>query len=276
MKTIAVLGPKGTFSDVACQKFFDHLEKKLNIQYYSSIEKTAMALETEDYAILPFENSLDGYVMESLDALMNKDIKVIAEISCPIHFDFISFEKELKDIKSVFVQYKAKPQCSEFLHKGNWETLITQSNIESLKKLQLDSVGNAAIIPSHTVVENHGMLIKDVADNKNNVTRFFVVGKPNDTNFVAKEIKVSLCVYALKDKPGILYRILSCFDRHQINLSGILSRPTKKELGNYNFYIEFNVADIHLAKLDLILKEFEGERDFKIKVIGIYSNIGVK
>ena len=142
-----------------------------------------------------------------------------------------------------------------------------------------DSYGNknksAAIVPMH-ISEEFPLVLKDITDSKNNETRFLVISRNKNDIFYSDLIKVSCYAYALLDKPGILYNILRRFDEHHINLSNIISRPTKSELGKYNFYIEFSLAKKDLSKVDLILNEFNNDNDYKLKILGIYSNIGDK
>lgn len=274
MKKIAVLGPKGTFSDVACKKYFENINEELNIIYCPTIVKTANMIEQTKLAILPFENSLDGYVTETLDTITKRDEKIIAEITCPIHFNFVSYEKDIKEINKIFVQYKSKGQCQEFITKNDFRCEITQSNIESLNLLQENKEGYAAIIPSHIETKEFNLVINDIADNLHNETRFLVMSQDYENVKLNNNVKVSCVIYAVHDKPGILYHILSKFEEYNINLTAILSRPTKTDLGKYNFYIEFSLAKLELNKIYALIEKFDALNEFKIKILGVYSNIG--
>lgn len=273
MKKIAVLGPKGTFSDVACHRYLDSIKEMAEIVFFPTILKTAVEGLELDYAILPFENTLDGYVMETIDAIMKYDYQIIAEVICPISFNFVSYEKELAEIKDIFVQFKTKGQCLNFLQNHDFHIHMTESNIDSLNQLEENKINYGAIIPAHTVNDTYPLVMHGVEDQEHNETRFLVVTTKDIKPNFKKEIKVSLSIYALADRPGILYQILAHFERHNINLTSVMSRPTKKELGNYNFYIEFLIQESDRMKVDLILEDLKKQSDFKIKVLGIYSNI---
>ena len=111
MKKMAVLGPKGTYSDIAAKKFLSENNIDLELIYYPSILKTSEALKENEFAIFPFENTLDGFVMESVDYIINNGYHIIYQLKLPIDFVFISNEKDIKDIKNLYVQFKTYGQC---------------------------------------------------------------------------------------------------------------------------------------------------------------------
>ena len=77
MKKLSVLGPKGTYSDIAAKKYLEDNKLDYEIEYHNSILKTALAIKNSEFAILPFENTLDGFVMESMDAIIANDFNII-------------------------------------------------------------------------------------------------------------------------------------------------------------------------------------------------------
>lgn len=271
-KSIAVLGPAGTFCDVAAKKYIKSNELNLDINYYPSINKTINAIKDNDIAILPFENSLDGYVYETIDKLLNDDYKIISDISVPVDFAFVTNAKNVDECKNVFVQFKAKAECLDFLtNEHDFNLITTDSNMASLNALKDKGDDYGAVIPMHKVNDvSYNTVVNNISDHKNNVTRFVVVSKDKEYDFSCKAIRCSMCIYFLEDYPGILFEVLKVFNDASINLNTILSRPTKEGLGKYNFYIELS-SDID--KIDNIYKCIDILSDNKkyiVKIMGLY------
>lgn len=274
MVNVGVLGPKGTFCDLALSKCLKQLGiNESNINYFPTISKVAKHIDENDYSVLPLENSLDGYVQETLDALLNKNCHIICDLVIGVDFAFVSFEKDIKSIKKLYVQFKAYGQCLEFINNNNFEIYQTGNNVESLEKMINDSKETGAIIPLHlleNIKNDIELKIEHVIDRENNYTRFVLLG--NGEAFLKDEMKCSLWICAKSDTPGTLSNALKIFQEHQINLTCIMSRPTKNELGTYNFYVEFMVES-EKEKLDKIIDDLEKEDAFEVKLLGVYSKI---
>ncbi len=270
---MAVLGPKGTFSESALKKYLTMCNKSFEIEFYNSIPATFLSVGEEcEIGIVPVENTLDGYVQRSLDMLLEQDLHIIDEVIIPIKFSLISNVKEITEIKKVFVQFKANGQCLKFLNSlKDVQIVTTQSNTESYELFKNEVENSCAIIPYNMLKDNGFFYIEDVTDSTNNFTRFFVVQK-EDSNVIyrSKNIKVSLFILSSVDKPGLLYSILEKFYKNKINLCSIISRPTKKNLGTYNFYIELSGELEEKSIIENTLIELK--QDYSLKVLGIYSN----
>ncbi|MFH0766462.1 MAG: prephenate dehydratase domain-containing protein [Bacillota bacterium] len=266
MIKVAVLGPKGTFSDLAYQKYIKNIQS--SVFYFSSIESTVEALENLDYAVVPIENTLDGYIQQTLDLILEKNVVVIDEIFIPVQFSLIANAINMSEIKRVYTQFVSKGQCQKIIKQINPDKLIlTDSNMESYQMVVEGCAGDAAIIPSHMVEHFDGFSIPNITDSEENFTRFFVLSK-KDEKKIEDEMKVSIVVVPIIDRPGLLFDILGIFKTYDINLISIMSRPTKTKMGHYNFYIEMksNVED--KAKIDQAINEIK--KDFFIKILGIY------
>ena len=130
MNKLKVLGPKGTYSDVASKAFLKDLNG-YEVEYEKSILNVSKNIE-DNLAVLPFENTLDGFVLESLDQIIYNDLKILKQYKLSIDFAFVSNAKKIEDVKNIYVQFKAYGQCLDFLSKYNFNILKTESNIESL------------------------------------------------------------------------------------------------------------------------------------------------
>lgn len=266
MDKVAVLGPKGTFSDQAFQKFNqDQLSMAL---YYANIEECFEALDDElcSFAIVPIENTLDGYVQQTLDLLLEKPYHIQKELLIPVQFSLIAYANSLTDIRTLYVQFVTKGQCHHFLKQlRQTHQITTESNMESFHLVK--NFGDAAIIPHHMFKKHDGFGIADVTDTSENYTRFLVLGKP-EQHFNDGHFKASLVVTPIIDRPGLLFDILKIFADQKINLISIMSRPTKKEIGRYHFFIELEGESKQKYVLEQSLKEIR--KIFQVKLLGVY------
>lgn len=266
---LATLGPIGTYASIAAN-IYDYDIEKL---YFRSINEVFKAVNEDIYAIIPYENSLDGFVQQSMDLLINDRFQIIDELYLPVTFSVVGNVNKEEEIKRIFVQFKAKGQCLNFINQfPNAAIMNTESNMISLEEVKKGIHGDVAIIPTHSYEDTFPFGIKDVTDAKNNQTRFLVI-KQRDKIELQKEghIKATIVVTAINDRPGMLYDILGCFYQKSINLVSIVSRPTKSEIGKYHFFIEI-AFDNNIHMIEEAIEEIKKNNDLKIIVLGIYEN----
>ncbi len=272
MEKIAVLGPRGTYTEKAANVFASKKEIDAQMLYFPTMKKTFHALESNQctYGVFPIENTLDGYVQIILDLLSNTKLKVIYEIKLKVEFAFVSNTKNLEELERVFVQFKSNNQCLDYLEKYHDKVVITDSNSATFDSLINGGKHCGAIIPMHLLGEKDFEYVEEhVADRQDNETRFLII--TNDLNQeidIQRKWKTSLVVYGDKDRPGLLADILSTFARADVNMISIMSRPTKSGLGNYNFFIDVDGCYQKDQKVkDAILQI---EKSYKINVLGSY------
>lgn len=243
MTRISILGPKGTFSEIAVKKFSSNI-KESNILFCKNIREVFESLERgeTEQGVIPIENMLDGSVGETLDLLYHKNLYVTAELIIPIHMHLaVKPNSELKNIKLVLSKDKALNQCLNFLRKNKLETKETLSTAEAMKIVSKSKDLDLAAIGTELAAKQYNLKImkKNIEDNKNNVTRFFVISKQKQPKQINKEYKTSITIHPKADRPGLLHDLLEAFSKRNINLTKIESRPTKLILGEYIFYIDF-------------------------------------
>lgn len=268
MDKIAVLGPKDTYSDEASKQFMSQIGLLLQVIYYDDVKTAVNSVMLDNqYAVLPFENTLDGYIGQHMDLLVENHLSIVKELLLKIEFDYVSL---CDKPKRLYVQYVTKNQCQAFIKKlGDIEIITTESNILSLHKALKDSE-SAAIIPSH--ISNRQTFvkqIKQVTDISENYTRFLIVEKKSVIKIASShKLKVTLVITVKNDKPGLLYEILSEFAKREISLISIMSRPTKKEIGKYHFFMELLIVE---QKEDMLNKIDAIRALYDINIIGIYE-----
>lgn len=269
MKKLAVLGPKGTYSYIAANMLKDEYE----IIFYPSILTTLMAVDDNTDALVPFENTLDGFVMESMDSIINHNFQMLEQVKLPVDFNFVSNALDISLVKNVYVQFKTYGQCLDFIADNKLTPIITQSNIESLNLLtNNNSKEFSAIIPNHINTESYNYKVSGITKSANNETRFVRVSKNKNINIVSSECDCSVAVTPLIDKPGVLFNILTQFEKNKINLRAILSRPRKDIMGKYIFYLEFSLDKDKIYILDNIKTSLE-KIDTEVSILGIYNKL---
>lgn len=262
---IAYLGPEATFSYQASLKLFgskvDFVSKKTLADVIEEVEK-----QRADFAVVPIENSNEGSVNTTLDELVNTNLKVINEINMRVSHCLLSKTK-LENIKTVYSHYQALAQCSNWLHKNLPNTeIVTVNSTTQAAQLALKNIKSAAISSEVAAkVYNLNILFKSIEDSKDNWTRFFVLGH-SISNKTGND-KTSI-IFTIKDRVNTLYNILSEFSKRNINLTKIESRPTKKKVWQYIFFIDFE-GHISDKKVIYAIEKIEKYCIF-LKVLGSY------
>lgn len=242
MPKIATLGPQETFSDLAAKLYLKEQNSCFDIQYFKTLSDTFNAIGKEcELGVLPIENLSEGYVQVVLDHLLDSDLVIIAELLLPIQFSFVANCSDLSQLSDLYVQFVAHGQCSEFINQlQNSKIHNTQSNIESLQLAEKQGAGAGAIIPQHALnlAEENSFITENVTNYENNQTRFLVLGKKAKARLAAENYKTTLVVKNENDCPGVLGNIVSAFALQKVNLTSIMSRPTKSQFGKYHFFID--------------------------------------
>lgn len=270
MSVIATLGPKDTFSDMATRKYMSEQEITAELIYFPTLKTTFNAIgDVADFGVLPIENLSEGYVQVVLDALMSTDLAILDEVLLPIKFAFVSTCQDLSQLEHLYVQFVAHGQCSEFIEGLEGVTVHnTQSNMESLAQLSgRKNVG--AVIPHHALShwQDNGLVIDNVTDYAHNQTRFLVLGRSPKPFDASLSYKTTLVVRDDHDKPGVLGSIITAFSNRKINMTSIMSRPTKAQLGKYHFFIDIEGHNTHP---DIAQAIEQINAVYQVKVLGSY------
>ena len=262
---VAYLGPQATFSYQASLKLFgskvDFIPVKRLADVIEEVEK-----QRADFAVVPVENSNEGSVNTTLDELVDTNLKIINEINMRISHCLLS-KTNFENIKTVYSHHQALAQCSNWLHKNlpNAEIVSVNSTAQAAQ-LALKNVNSAAISSEVAAkVYNLNILCKSIEDTRDNWTRFFVLGRCLSSK-TGKD-KTSI-IFTIEDRVNALYNILSQFSKNNINLTKIESRPTKKKIWQYVFFIDFE-GHIEDKKVINTIEKIK-EHCIFLKVLGSY------
>ena len=256
LKEVLYLGPKGSFSEFALNNFEQILGKDIKKTPLDSIYKIVRTLKTSNNdslcAVIPIENSIEGIVRDTQDNLNDLSLlgyRIYAETQLAVEHSLVGFGTKA-DIKTISSHPQALAQCREYSY-NIWgddislnPTLSTSSAISSLKKENpnIAAIGNEYCAKLYNIP----ILEKEINDKKNNTTRFLLISKKEPTKSCCNKICIT---FSTENKPGALNKILNILEKYKLNMSYIDSRPSRCELGEYIFYVDFagHVEDVGIA-----------------------------
>ncbi|BBL68304.1 prephenate dehydratase [Methanoculleus chikugoensis] len=233
--TVATLGPAGTFShELAVRLYGDDIELLSTIR---SIIKRVAAGGAK--GLVPIENSEAGGVGETLQGLMEFDVSITGEAYMPVRHH-LAARGDPGRLSVVYAHPQTHEQCSVLLESLGVEVVHTSSNAASAMAMQKDE--HAGAVVSETAARIYGLpiAVRDVQNSRENTTRFVeIFALPRGS---AGATKCSLLVDPELDRVGLLADILAVFARRGINLTRIESRPSRRGMGKYLFFIDMEIA----------------------------------
>ncbi len=263
---VAFLGPEGTFTHMAMNEIFGDSVDKLPVKTITDIFREVESGNAH-YGVVPVENSTEGGVTFTLDELIETDLCIVAEKNIKISYSLFSREKHLKDIHRVYSHPQPLGQCKEWLRKNLPNAEIVP--VDSTSRAAEISSGEkkSAAISSVAAGEIFGLnsLAERIEDLRQNYTRFFAIGREESSP--TGNDKTSI-VCAITDQPGALLDLLKPLSSHRINMTKIESRPNKKRMWEYNFFIDFTGHKNDRIVVDA-LQDMKSKTVF-LKILGSY------
>jgi len=235
---VAFQGERGAYSESAVYQFFGASAEVKPCREFRDVFETVVN-KRADFGVVPIENSLEGSVNQTYDLFLKYDLKVCGEVIVKVeHYLIANSSTSLEAVKTVYSHPQALAQCRNFLERLGRELIPTYDTAGSVKMLKEKGLKDAAAVASKRAAEIYGMkiLARDIADTKENYTRFFVLSDA-DAKATGKD-KTSI-IFSAAHKPGSLYGALGEFAERNINLMKIESRPTKQTPWEYYFYLDF-------------------------------------
>ena len=235
---VAFQGEIGAYSEEAAFQFFGH---SIQAKPCESLDDVFQVVERDEaqFGIVPIENSLEGSISRVYDLLLDSSLRVCGETELRVvHCLIASPDARLDWLKRVYSHPQALGQCQAFLKHLNCELIPTYDTAGSVKMIKEKGIADGAAIASARAAEIYGMqiLAKEIEDNPNNFTRFFILAKQDSPP--SGDDKTSI-VFSVKHRPGALYEFLRKLASRNINLTKIESRPTRQKPWEYNFYLDF-------------------------------------
>ncbi len=275
--TVGYLGPEGTFTETAARLVVGDDGDAL-VAFGDVTEVLRAVVEGEvARAVVPIENTLEGSVTATLDALaFDSDLLIEAEVELPITLVVAGRPGTTLDrVRRVHSHPVALGGCRRWMaaHVAEAERVPVSSTAKAAADVA-EGDGDSVAIVNPLAAERYGLeiLARDVTDRRGNTTRFVVVGHavPPATGWD----KTSVVVFIEANRPGALLQLLEIFAERDLNLTKIESRPTKVELGEYCFFldVEGHLADERVG--DALAAVKRTHRD--VKLLGSYRRSGAR
>ena len=252
--SIAYLGPAGTYTEAATLAYAEHLTEFLHSPYELTPQQTiARTLHSvnqgeADLAIVPVENSIQGSVTVTLDLLWQlTGLTVRHAIILPIEHALITHVTALEQISSVYSHPQALAQCQNWLadHIPQAQIRSTDSTADAIGTLSTDPTAAAIASPRAARLYHCPILAHPINDYPDNCTRFWAISR-TDSAIAWPESSgshhASIAFSLPQNSPGALLDPLAMIASRNINMSRIESRPTKRLLGEYLFFVDCEIV----------------------------------
>jgi prephenate dehydratase len=261
---IGYFGPEGTYTQEAMLASASTLGLDAEAVPLPTIYDTVMAVHdgTVERALVPIENSLEGSVNATLDALAHETdrVEIVGEVVMPIRHCLIGrTELALDEIEAVVSHPQATAQCARFIRASLPQArVIAGSSTAEAVRTVAGHDGPWAALGNRTAAEHYGcvVLAAGVEDVPGNETRFVWLARGgldggSGGRGGAGAFKTAIVFWgAGTERPGWLVACLSAFARRDINLTRIESRPRRQGLGSYMFFVDMEgrVDDPHVQE----------------------------
>ena len=234
MRTLT-LGPSGTYSHRAARAVADG-----EIAFRESVTAVveAVAAGETERGVVPVENSIEGSVTESLDALASTEVAVLREVVTPVRHALLARDEDFDRLAS---HSQALAQCRSYLEREHpdAEREAVTSTARGVERAREDASVAAIAHPDAATAADEPtlrVLAEDVQERTSNATRFFLLGAADERTEAGG--KTSIVVYPNDNYPGLLLELLEPFAERDINLTRVESRPSGERLGDYVFHVD--------------------------------------
>ncbi|RKY38006.1 MAG: prephenate dehydratase [Candidatus Omnitrophota bacterium] len=264
--TIAYLGPPATFTHLAALKKFGSAVKYTECSNITEIF-TEVEKGNADFGVVPIENSIEGAVSHTLDMFIDSELKICSEVYLEITHYLLSRKKNLSDIRRVYSNPQVFGQCRRWLEKNiPAAELVEVSSTARAAQIAVEEPDSACIASRMAKdIYNLNILASSIEDIPYNITRFLVIGKtlvePTGND------KTSI-MFSVKDRVGALHAMLTPFKKYRINLTKIESRPSKRKVWDYYFFVDLE-GHYKNSSVRNALAELEKQASY-LKILGSY------
>lgn len=240
---IGYQGEKGAYSSAAIDFLYRDMEVEKEPYRTSYDVVEALKKNKIDYGLLPIENSIMGNVTHTYDLLLENKLTIVKEVIIPIHHALLAFKgTKLEKIRQIYSHPAAISQCEVFLRRlESAEILPTYDTAGSAKMIAEKKLSGTAAIASEKSADLYGLdaIQINIEDYPHNQTRFIMVSDEQiqyeNEPYVPGKVSA---VFDTLDQHGMLYRCLGVFEKYEVNLSLLTSRPHKTEPWKYHFFVD--------------------------------------
>jgi chorismate mutase/prephenate dehydratase len=263
---VAYLGPTYSYSHLAAIERFGSSAELVPVTTIGGVFEELNRAHV-NFGIVPIENSTDGRVVDTLGMFTRLPVRICGEVQLRIHLNLLGKDQR-SDIHEVYSKPQALSQCREWLAKHlPMARTVEMASTAAAAQLAAEKQGAAAIASRQAGV-NYGLnvLAENIEDNKNNVTRFAVIGDHEGTRTGSDKTAVML---ELSHIPGALADATAVFKRNRVNLTWIESFPMPNTEKEYLFFVEMEGHHADM-KVKRTLTSLERKTD-RLVVLGSYA-----
>ncbi len=264
---VAYLGPEGTFTQEAALKHFGDSAVSVPQSAIDEVFREVLSGSCH-YGVVPVENSTEGVISHTLDSFLDSSLKICGEVELRIHQHFlVGANTDKNNISRVYSHAQSLAQCRQWLNSNfsAIERVAVSSNAEAAKRVQGE--WNSAAIAGDMACELYELekLHEKIEDNPDNSTRFLIIGREQVPK--SGKDRTSLVV-SVRNKPGALHDLLEPFQRHNVDMTRLESRPSRSSKWTYVFFIDLegHIEDQSVAN---VLDELNSQV-IELKVLGSY------
>jgi chorismate mutase/prephenate dehydratase len=262
---VAYLGPRYSFTHFAALERFGKGADLIPVSTIASVFEEVNRGHA-DFGLVPIENSTDGRVVDTLDMFTRLPLRICGEVLISVHHNLMS-RCPRSEITEIYSKPQALSQCRDWLARNMpGARLIEVTSTSAAAQLAREKTGAAAVASRQAAVEYDLQIVaENIEDNKDNVTRFAVIGdyqqKPTGSDRTALLLQIP-------HEPGSLSDALSIFKRNKLNLTWIESFPLRGEETGYLFFLDFEGHE-NDPKVRKTLKELE-KQAVRLEILGTY------
>ncbi len=235
------LGPAGTFTEAALLQWLG--DRAVDVVPYATVDTAVDAVRGGEViaAMVPLENSVEGSVTATIDALAGgPGLAIIAEAQVPVTFSLLARPgSTLKQVRAVTTHPHAHAQCRRWLAEQLPDVPVTFAPSTAMAASMVSDGEHDAAIAAPLAAAVYGLdqLASDIGDRPAE-TRFVLISTPQAPQPATGADKTSLVLFMGQDHPGALLEILTEFAVRGVNLTRIESRPTGGGIGDYFFSVD--------------------------------------
>jgi chorismate mutase/prephenate dehydratase len=238
---IGFLGPEGTFTQTAVFKHFGHSVRALP---FHTIDEIFQEVESgvADFGVVPIENSTEGSVNNTLDMFLTSPLKIAGEIELRIEQHLLGNMSGLENVERICAHEQSLAQCRGWLREylPHVELIGMSSNAAGARRAR-DEDGTAAIGPEVAAdVYDLKMMVNGIEDRSDNSTRFLVVGRNLLEPSGSDKTTILVSTSGTGGGAGVLHQLLQPLADHNIVMTFIESRPSRRKNWDYVFFIDID------------------------------------
>lgn len=263
---VAYLGPAYSFTHQAAISRFGEMADLVPVSTIAAVFEEVNRGHV-DFGLVPIENSTDGRIVDTLDMFTRLPLRICGEVQVHVHHNLLA-RCERSEITEIYSKPQALSQCRDWLAKNMPQArLIEVTSTSTAAQLARDKPRAAAVASHQAAVQYDVQIVAEcIEDNRNNVTRFAVIGdsvaQPTGSDRTAVLLQIP-------HKPGSLSEALEPFRRNRINLTWIESFPLRQPEVGYLFFLDFE-GHVTESRIRRTLKELEELPPDRLEVLGSY------